>query len=119
MRIREGVQEDSDRLDQIQGLGLDLVHYEPASAQGRPIWINGPDPIRRRGIPISNLNRSTRIGRPGCFPQFSASDGGAARGHGGSSPEPRDSADLGPYNVIRRPLRTIRTMAKHTRAHRR
>ena len=37
MRIREGVQEDSDRSDQIQGPGSDLVHYEPASAQGRPI----------------------------------------------------------------------------------
>jgi hypothetical protein len=43
-------------------------YYKPASAQSRPIWIDGPDPIRRRGIPLSNLHRSTRIGRSGCFP---------------------------------------------------
>ena len=66
MRIREGVQEDSDRSDQIRGLGSDLVHYEPASAQGRPIWIDGPDPIHRRGIALSNRVCFLKDQRPRC-----------------------------------------------------
>jgi hypothetical protein len=57
----EGVWEDSDRSDQIRGPGSDLVHYEPVSAQGRPIWIDGPDPIRRRGFSLSNLHRRQQI----------------------------------------------------------
>jgi hypothetical protein len=64
MRIREGVQEDSDHSDQIQGPGSDHDIINPRVHKAVRSPIDGPDPIPRRGIARSNRDRRLEDQRP-------------------------------------------------------
>jgi hypothetical protein len=76
---REGVWEDSDRSDQIQGPGSDLVIINPRAHKAVRSPIDGPDPIPRRGIALSNRDRRLEDQRPTRFHCALALPGGQTR----------------------------------------
>jgi hypothetical protein len=108
----EGVWEDSDRLDQIREPGSNLVHYEPASAQGRPICTYGPVPIHRRDIALSNRNRCLKDQRLAILLQPQASQAA----HLSQRPAPLpDSAQIVAPRTTKETNKTEREKESHHR----